>query len=257
MAAIPLTETHVKNVKRGLRSLFPEIPSSHLSEALAASLGKHTHAALLAEIKKTDSNDPNVVILNDNLFFDKLSKFGVTFPDSELPFLGFDLLDAEGIIETTPVSADKIHYNTRRKKAWRNMMVAAINAGIEQKLFSVLPKDNRWPGYADPYKDSSQRPYAYRFTFPGNIEALATVSDAGFDELSIHVALWPTGKFTDCFNAGFSAGEAFATGWLERKKGAWLQDSTTSLQCRKNRLQIIADVDISPNGYGDKGRLII
>jgi len=34
--------------------------------------------------------------------------------------------------------------NSDRARAWRNMMVAAINAGLEQKLFGLQPGQNYW-----------------------------------------------------------------------------------------------------------------
>jgi hypothetical protein len=91
--------------------------------------------------------------------------------------------------------------------------------------------------------------------------AAAWVGDAGFDELSIHVALWPSQeaeRWLVVNNAGFQAGEAFAIGWLERRKGAWLQfGGTPLLTCRTPRLGTIAVVDVEPDGYADHGKLMI
>jgi hypothetical protein len=38
-------------------------------------------------------------------------------------------------------------YKSPRTRAWRNLMVAAINAGLEQGHFGLTPDDNRWPGF--------------------------------------------------------------------------------------------------------------
>ncbi|WCK21758.1 hypothetical protein [Agrobacterium tumefaciens] len=89
------------------------------------------------------------------------------------------------------------------------------------------------------------------------IPAIGTVSDAGFDELSVHVALWPTPEAivrARAFNAGFAAGDAFASGWLERRDGARLQYSRKPhFRCRNHRLSQLAELDIRPKGYSDRG----
>lgn len=46
MAVLRLTPANTQFVKRQLRLVHPDIKSSHLTEALAAALGKRTHAAL-------------------------------------------------------------------------------------------------------------------------------------------------------------------------------------------------------------------
>ncbi len=111
--------------------------------------------------------------------------------------------------------------NSLRKKAWRNMIVAGVNAGLEQKLFTLEAGGNLWPEYqpGDGKSDANAGSGAhyYSFDFPGGIPVQAYVKDAGFDELSIRVAFWPTGEFMECPNAGFLAGEVYAVGWLERR----------------------------------------
>lgn len=147
--------------------------------------------------------------------------------------------------------------NNPRNKAWRNMMVATVNAGLEKKLFTLEPGGNFWPEFEP--GDGKSGPNAgtgahyYTFDFPGGIPVRAYVKDAGYDELSIHVALWPTGKFMGCINTGFLAGEAYANGWLERRSGLYLQD-TRFFTCRKHLVHEIANINIEPNGYGDRYR---
>ena len=46
MAATPLCETPLAALKKSLRDEFPNVKSSHLSEALAHSLGFRTYAAM-------------------------------------------------------------------------------------------------------------------------------------------------------------------------------------------------------------------
>ncbi len=144
---------------------------------------------------------------------------------------------------------------SQRKKAWRNVITAGINAGLEQKLFTLQPGGNFWPGYQP--SAGRSRPNAgtgahrYTFDFPGGIPVQVYVKDAGYDELSVHVALWPTGQFIESPNAGFLAGEVYAVGWLERRSGLYLQQPRF-FNCRKHRLHEIADINIKPEGYGNK-----
>jgi hypothetical protein len=58
-------------------------------------------------------------------------------------------------------------------------MVAAINAGLAQKLFGLRPDDE------DP------KPHVFEFSVDG-ISSLGYVHPIGWGELSIHAALWPT-----------------------------------------------------------------
>lgn len=56
MAAIALSELPLAALKKTLRAEFEEVRSSHLTEALAAAVGRRTHAALLAELRKRSIN---------------------------------------------------------------------------------------------------------------------------------------------------------------------------------------------------------
>jgi hypothetical protein len=133
-------------------------------------------------------------------------------------------------------------YTNRRVVAWRNMLLAAINAGLDQNRFGLAPQDNRWQGaYC-----------IYRFTL-ADMPAIAYVRDFGFDELSFSVAVKPTANADEWIgvgNAGFLAGEAFAWGLLERRNGKWLQTETEpSCKFRRALLPAIAQAKIQPKGY--------
>jgi hypothetical protein len=159
------------------------------------------------------------------------------------------------------VSQKRRTFESERSSAWRNMMVAAINAGLDQGLFTLEARGNCWP-HADKDvhpADTTNKGAVYRFEFAG-IPAAARVGDAGFDELSIHVALWPSqeaGKWLMRNDAGFEAGEAFARGWLERRNGAWLQfnGGRPLLSCCTDRLQSITSAQVEPMGYRDHGEV--
>jgi hypothetical protein len=135
---------------------------------------------------------------------------------------------------------------TNRRRAWRNVMVAAINAGLDMRLFGLDP-------------NNTPEPESFRFAIAG-IPGIAYVSDAGWSELAINAALWPTSnarRWIAYNNAGSQAGECFAHGRLERAKGAWLQTSwgRTPINCRVNRLASVAAISVEPQGYADGGRL--
>jgi len=257
MTAMILSTENLHAVKRSLREFFPDAGSSHLSEALAAAVGRRTHAALRAELAEADPADPEIAMVDQDAFLARARELGFNPPQEDIEW-GIFPLDVPGhdqiFLDTTPSSGWDIEYTSLRDRAWRNMLVAAINAGIEQKLFSVRPGDNRWP------VTEHERTHVFHFTFGNGIPAIASLFDAGWDEISIHVALWPTTRgieFVRSWNAGFIAGEAFATSWLERKNGAWLQSNTKSLRCRQSLLRTVAEVDVKPKCFGDRGKVIM
>lgn len=134
-----------------------------------------------------------------------------------------------------------------RLAAWRNMMVAGINAGLEQGRFGLTENDG-WDG----------EEIVYRFLFD-SLQGIACVRDIG-GELSVHVALQPTARaeeFIRSYNAGFLAGDAFASGWLEREVGRWLQTSKAPTGCIRNALlERVAQHRLDAMGYADSGRVM-
>lgn len=263
MTALILTSENYHQFKRALRGALPGFGSSHLSEALAAAIGFRSHAALLAWLsREADRAFPEFALLDETKFTARLFDLGNETAHAIGPRLFASLGIPENgsiLVNTTPRSATKIKYRSARDRAWRNMMVAAINAGLEQKLFSLKPGDNRWPeAVRNPYPHGRKQGHVYRFVFENDIPALGYVGDPGYDELSIHVALWPTEDGDErvrAINAGFRAGEAYANSWVERREGAWLQTNTKSLFCRKARLNDIADKHQVPRGFGDRQKM--
>ena len=140
MAAIALTNASVVAVKNALRDEFPAVKSSHITEALASSLGYRTHAALQAALQP-EPEAPFALLSTQKLLL-RLQALG--YPDD--PGFDFELLTGKPpqLISTMPDSAYDIEYTSARKRAWRNLMVCAINAGLTQKLFSLRPGDNRF-----------------------------------------------------------------------------------------------------------------
>jgi hypothetical protein len=256
MAAITVSEPSLSALKKALRKDFAEVKSSHLSEAIAYALGFNTHAALLAT---QDATASELRLLDENRFSQRLVLLG--YPS--VSGIDFERFAGSKGIATSTVSPTgrSVKYKSDRSKAWRNLMVCAVNAGIEKKLFTLISNDNRWPG-ALPQSPEETRAngvddVTYDFELPNGLPAKAYVRDIGWGELSIHVAVHPTGEGLKAFNAGFSAGDAFATGWLERKNGAWLQTSVDSFCCRSSLKPQLAALHVTPLGYGDKGGVIM
>jgi hypothetical protein len=139
-------------------------------------------------------------------------------------------------------------HRSLRVRAWRNALIIAINSGLDQQLFGLEPDG----GPAEPVL------YGFDFFSETTIApGLAWVADIGWSELKVHAAIWPAAdaaRLIACFNAGFHAGECFATGWLERLSGRWLQDSWPFLSCRRNRLALVANATIEPHGFSDHGK---
>lgn len=254
MTALVVTRENLRTVKNDLTVGFPEVKSSHLSEALASALGFNTNAALLARLVEVGNADADILILDESAFYSRLDSLGYRVQRDDLIF--FHLEDTVAVLDTTPLSSFEISYASERSRAWRNLMVAGVNAGIEQKLFTVRDDDNRWPGY-DVNNRHDSPGFEYDFTVAA-LPARAAVRDIGHGELAIHVAIKPTGKFLGVGPvAGFMAGEAQAAGWLERKTGAWLQSAEREFSCRKHLKAVLANLDIKPLGYGDRGRVMM
>ncbi len=248
MASIPLSTSAVDAMKNLLRQIYDERKSSHLTEGLAAALGFNSHAALLVELKK-HKGFPKYQLLDEKRFDLRMQAFGYS-ADPEFDFEDFKSLET---ISTVCGGAYEIEYNSPRKKAWRNLVICAVNEALSRRLFSLRPGDNRWPGY-DP---KEREPYLFNFNLPCGLPGKVSIHDAGFDELSIHVAVNPKGDSVRASNAGFHAGDAFASTWLERRKGAWVQSSDSSFHCRKKLVTELAEISVDPFGYGDRGRIIM
>ena len=260
MTAIALTQHGLRTVKRALAPSFPSCGSAHLSEALAAGFGFRTQAALLERIKTSSEADPDHVLLDEEAFAARLHELaGAPVMHTRIitnQFARQHHHPDDGVCKTRSALWDTVKYRSRRDRGWRNLLVAAINAGITQRLFTIRPGDNRWPGAGGHDARGIGTTCVYRFEIR-DILAIASVSDAGWDELSIHVALWPTAdadRWIRCSNPGFLAGEACATSWLERQKGAWLQVASDKyFTCRGKRLDTVAALDVPPMAFGDRG----
>lgn len=247
MAATPLCEAPLAALKKSLRDEFPHVKSSHLSEALAYSLGFRTYAAMSAAMTGLEGDRP-FVLLSSERMSERLVQLGY----EEDPEFDFELTiqtPVPGVVSTMPISAYDIEYRSPRDRAWRNLMVCATNAALERKLFTLRPGDNRFGDIRDNRR-------TFEFTLPNGLPARAVVSDAGFDEVAIHAAVNPKGRFVSA-SAGFDVGDVVGMTWIERERGAWMQTANTEFHCRRHLLAEIAALQVEPLGYGDRGRVIM
>ena len=245
MAAIVVTELSLTAVKKALFRKKSNVRSAHLTEALAAALGRRTYASLRSELPDY-RNDPPIEFLDHELFDQRLQELGYRAD----PKFRFEHLNDIDLIPTLDPNGLEIEYKGDRAKAWRNLIVCATNAALTLKLFTLHPNDNRWP-------NAGQEGYLFDFTLPTNLPARAYVNDIGFSELNINVAVNPKGDWVKASNAGFHAGDALAIGWLERERGAWIQTATNLLNCRRTLLKSLASMTVKPYGYGDRGRVLM
>jgi hypothetical protein len=247
MAATPLCEAPLAALKNRLRDEFPEVKSSHLSEALAASVGFQSHAALKAAMIGPDTDRP-FALLRSEPFLKRLAQLG--YPgDAKFDFEVTLSDDMPGVVSTEPSSGHMIEYKTPRERAWRNLMVCAVNAALEAKLFTLRPGDNR-------YDTNKLAQTTFDFVLPNGMQARGSIGNAGFDEVAIHAVVNPTGRFVSALS-GFDAGDAAGMTWVERRRGAWMQFAKNPFRCRRGLAGGLADMRVEPLGYGDRGRVIM
>lgn len=243
-----ISESALRNLKQRAQRRVGGVSSSHLSEGVAAALGFNTHAALRATLAGQATVE--VQKPSNARLIARLRQIGYAVPD-----------DLQLLPELDRSYSPLRNYPLRKKQgvrwtAWRNLMVAAINAGLEQRLFGLSPGEDWWPG-ADPKKNGGDRG-AYRFIFDGDVPAVACVAAISGDELAIHVLLDPRNDDTEADRCGgIEDGAAFALGWLERRLGVWIMDGGEDFECKRAMQARVAGVRIEPFGYSDQGSFIM
>ncbi|MBS4800427.1 MAG: hypothetical protein KH046_06280 [Stenotrophomonas maltophilia] len=239
-----VSKASVRNLKQLAARKIDGVSSSHLSEAVAAALDFKTHAALVAALRGSETIGASKP--SNERFNSRLRQFGYHVrPDLKLlP----DLKQSYGFGKRYPIQAKR----GARWNAWRNLMVAAINAGLEQRLFGLSPDDDWWPG-----ADTSSRGH-YRFAFDGDLPAVASVASIGAGELSISVLLDPDSPDIEAeFGLGIRDGKAAAHGWFERRLGVWLMDGGEDFSCKRMIQQRVAAARVESAGYSDIGSFIM
>lgn len=239
-----------KEAFRNLKSIashqtYQKIKSSHLSESIATALGFKTYAALQTKLKKQKTIE--VPKPNNQLLIQRLNELGYANLPQELKLLP-NLTKSY-----TPLNS----YPLRKKKgirwyAWRNLIVSAINAGLDQKIFGLSPKENWWNDNIA--RSTSLHGEIFRFKLNNKIPAVAIINESKGDELSLYVILNPrTNDLIPEFWFSFNQGDAYAHCWLERKLGAWIHDGGETFHCRRVILHQLANLKIEPSGYSDQG----
>ena len=183
MAAIPLTEEAVASVRQALERRLPKVGAAHLGEALARSLGHRTDTALRATLQ-AERDDPPITLLDAGQFRARLQALG--YPPRRR--LRFEHLHEAGLIATESPGPRPRRYSSTRARAWRNLMVCAINAGLAQKLFSLRADDNRWPG-------PGTEGCLFDFVLPNGWPTRGNVRDIGYAELSVRATVHPNGDW--------------------------------------------------------------
>lgn len=259
MASIAFNELSVSSFKKELQAEYPDIKSSHLSEAIGAALGYNTYAALRARLTELHPlAPPCYFFLKEELFGQRLAELG--YPS--LAVKSFDRLATESsaVRCTVPKSAHGITYSTAREKAWRNLMVLGTNAALKNGVLTLAPDGNLWPDAIKTKENHFQpKPFALSFGIPGIGFARCTLSDAGFHEVSIHVYLYSSATARD---NSYDVSQAIvpiatAQSWLERQVGVYLQSSLTQFYCKRDTQSLLAQLQVDPLGYGDRGKVIM
>jgi len=247
-------------LKKELGLLLPDVKSSHRVEAMARGLGWNTNAALRAEL----SAAPSVRTVDEATFASYLADHG--FANIRNGVLAEAIARAdiaaarEAVvpnIEREPKStldgASKPELPPRRSailatgasgptwEAWRNITVAAVNAGLHQGHYGLEPDDNR-------FDDDG---YVYHFDLDG-IPAIAYAKPMGSGGLLIQAALHPTKQSERNIRillSGFAAGDGCSMGMLERQDRKHLHSTRPYTSFRLPLLERVAGLNIEPNGF--------
>lgn len=244
-----VSKAALRNLKHGATSRVRGVSSSHLCEAIAAALGFQTYAALrtaLAQSPTVEASKPNNTRLRQ-----RLRELGYPNVPDGLQIL--PALDRSYTpFRTEPLRARR----SQRWQAWRNLLVMAINAGLDQRVFGLSPNENWWTG-GNPDSHKCERG-TFHFTVNENLPAVASVDAISGDELSISVILSPkkSGITPDLF-CGLRDGSAVAHCWLERHLGAWIQDGGEDFRCKRDMVPFLSGLSITPSGYADQGSFIM
>ncbi len=240
-----VSEAAVRNLKHLAERRVSGVSSSHLSECVASAVGFKTHASLRAAL--AGSATIEVPKPSNAKLVQRLRQLGYAsvpddlklvpeFEHSYSPFRSFPLRKGRSV----------------RWQAWRNLLVAAINAGLEHRLFGLSPGENWWPGGATESHQCERS--IYRFTFDGDLSAVASVDAISGDELSLHVVLNPRNEEVEPGPfSGLRDGDACAHCWVERRLGAWIQDGGEDFSCKRVVQSRLAGLKIEPRGYSDQG----
>ncbi|TXH91625.1 MAG: hypothetical protein E6Q71_02425 [Pseudomonas sp.] len=251
MLFVPPCAKALRAVKTRLSEAIPHIPSSHLTEALAAAAGFKTNAALRASLWEPGKAPESCAAFefHDGKFLQRLQQFGHE-DVGEWP--GFSRFAEREWVSSM--------YRSDRALCARNLITAAVVSGLTQGHFGLGPEDNFWPGTDETKRLGRVRATGFLFHvwMPEGIPTVAWVEDNGMGELTIKVACWPKGDHIS-YSGGFRSGEATAVGWLERDRGAWIMNDHRGgidLAVRRTLQGRIAKAISPTTGFADQGAFI-
>lgn len=248
MLFVPPCANALRVVKTRLSQAIPDVPSSHLSEALATAAGFKTNAALRASLWEPGKDPASCPAFefHDAKFLQRLHQLG---HDDVGDWPGFSRFATRQWVSSI--------YQSDRSLCARNLMTAAVVSGLEQRHFGLGPEENFWPGAEEglPTKNGT----LFHVWMPEGIPTIGWVESVGMGELTIRVACWPKGDRIR-YAGGFESGEVTAVGWLERERGAWIMNDDRGgidLSVRRG-LQGRISGAVSPTiGFADRGTFFL
>jgi hypothetical protein len=128
-----------------------------------------------------------------------------------------------------------------KAKARQNLLVATVNAALKQKLITL----------------DCEPVVAATFQFElGGLPVIASVSDAGFDEVSVKAIVAPTELGRRLVRSAVhyefrKFGEATVFAWLERRSDKYLQ-SAVNFHSTKAVKAMLAALSVEPLGFGTR-----
>lgn len=137
-----------------------------------------------------------------------------------------------------------------------HVVVSAINAGLQQRVFGLSPGENWWP--EAPRGAAVGLQTTFPFVFDRDIPGAASVKGSRGDTLFINVVLNPRIDNGDSDHAAdLPGGDVHAHCWLERRLGGWIQDGGDGFSCRRALLARVSEVSTDPHGYADFSSFIL
>lgn len=134
---------------------------------------------------------------------------------------------------------------SNRREAWENLLVAGVNALLDQGKITLEGKGCREP-----------RTEAW-FTYPDGTPCVAFASGITHDELTIVSIYEPVEDPFSCMPIRKSHGRAAAGGWLERETGKHIQTlgaiTAWNLHLPRDLSDHLAHMRIEAKGYERSG----
>jgi hypothetical protein len=132
-----------------------------------------------------------------------------------------------------------------RRRAWRNLMVAACNAALEHELFRLDTED-------------PVRTTEVAFTLDGHAIEIC-LQDCACGEVLVTAVLDPDLQypFRTLHPLTAKAGAAVAGGWIERRTGRWLQNGGALFHVTRAAKDFLTALRVEPVGYADHGQFFL